>query len=225
MLRWQIAFQEYRGNMTIIYKEGKSHTNADGLSRWPLENVKSNPDYNIEVAAKNSIHLMEIDRRRNFIFSELEPGNGTPISGDTGSEGTETPILGISLSELYNELFNAVDNKFFLKDGLLYNREKNTISLTVIDRDHISLILQKCHDFPYIGEMSEARTKERVARTAWWPKWEQELSEYIKTCGRCQKANRKYGKKYKLLQHIEEPKHSWETINLDWVTGLVPGGK
>ncbi|MBW0583827.1 hypothetical protein O181_123542 [Austropuccinia psidii MF-1] len=30
MLRWKIAIQEYRGNMTIIYKEGKSHTNADG---------------------------------------------------------------------------------------------------------------------------------------------------------------------------------------------------
>ncbi|MBW0591224.1 hypothetical protein O181_130939 [Austropuccinia psidii MF-1] len=33
MLRWQIAIQEYRGNITIIYQEGKSHTNADGLSR------------------------------------------------------------------------------------------------------------------------------------------------------------------------------------------------
>ncbi|MBW0466687.1 hypothetical protein O181_006402 [Austropuccinia psidii MF-1] len=31
MLRWQIAIQDYRGNITIIYKEGKSHTNADGL--------------------------------------------------------------------------------------------------------------------------------------------------------------------------------------------------
>ncbi|MBW0499583.1 hypothetical protein O181_039298 [Austropuccinia psidii MF-1] len=29
-LRWQIAIQEYRGIMNIIYKEGKSHTNADG---------------------------------------------------------------------------------------------------------------------------------------------------------------------------------------------------
>ncbi|MBW0478636.1 hypothetical protein O181_018351 [Austropuccinia psidii MF-1] len=27
------------------------------------------------------------------------------------------------------------------------------------------------------------------------------------------------------LQHIEEPKHPWEIINMDWVTGLVPGGK
>ncbi|MBW0474267.1 hypothetical protein O181_013982 [Austropuccinia psidii MF-1] len=76
-----------------------------------------------------------------------------------------------------------------------------------------------------MGHMSEDRTKERVASTAWWPKWEQELSEYINTCERCQKANRKHGKKFGLLQHIEEPKHPWETINMDLVTGLVPGGK
>ncbi|MBW0560086.1 hypothetical protein O181_099801 [Austropuccinia psidii MF-1] len=76
-----------------------------------------------------------------------------------------------------------------------------------------------------MGYMSEYRTMERVASTAWWPKCEQELSEYINTFKRCQKANRKHGKKYGLLQHIEEPKHPWETINMDWVTVLVPGGK
>ncbi|MBW0496210.1 hypothetical protein O181_035925 [Austropuccinia psidii MF-1] len=73
--------------------------------------------------------------------------------------------------------------------------------------------------------MNEHRTKERVANTAWWPKWEQAFSEYIKTCERCQKENRKHGKNYGLLQHIEEPKHPWEAIKMDWVTGLVPGGK
>ncbi|MBW0518137.1 hypothetical protein O181_057852 [Austropuccinia psidii MF-1] len=40
MFLWQIVIQEYRERMTIIYKEDKSHTNDDGLSRWPLENVK-----------------------------------------------------------------------------------------------------------------------------------------------------------------------------------------
>ncbi|MBW0467725.1 hypothetical protein O181_007440 [Austropuccinia psidii MF-1] len=76
-----------------------------------------------------------------------------------------------------------------------------------------------------MGQMSEDRTKERVAGTAWWPKWEQELSTYINTCERFQKANRKHGKRYGLFQHIEESKHPWETINMHWVTGLVPGGK
>ncbi|MBW0479409.1 hypothetical protein O181_019124 [Austropuccinia psidii MF-1] len=132
---------------------------------------------------------MEIDRRKTFRFSEWAPESGTPNSGDTDSGGTETPILGISSSELHNELFNAVmktfvkqkqcgillqllqqkygspelesqleepwlwdykDNKSFLIDGLLYHREKQTSSLTIVDRDHISLILQECHDCPYI---------------------------------------------------------------------------
>ncbi|MBW0564555.1 hypothetical protein O181_104270 [Austropuccinia psidii MF-1] len=169
---------------------------------------------------------MEIDRKINFRFSEWEPEGSTPDSGNTDSEGTEPPILGISSSELHNEFFNAVmktyakhkqcgillqllkqtyrspelesqleepwfrdykDNNFFLIDGLLYYKEKHTFTLTIIDRDHISLNLQECHYCPYMGHMSKDRTKERVASTAWWPKWEQELSAYINTCERCQK--------------------------------------
>ncbi|MBW0585237.1 hypothetical protein O181_124952 [Austropuccinia psidii MF-1] len=226
MLRCQKAIQEYRGNMTIIYKEGKSHTNADGLSRWPMDNVKSNPAYDPEVAAKIPIHFMEVDRKKNFRFSEWSPDSGTLDNGNTNSGGTETPILGISSSELHNEFVSAVlksyakqkqcsillqllqqkygspeleaqleepwcraykENKFILIDGVLYHREKHTGALKVVDRDHISLILQERHDCPYMGHMKEDRTKERVARTAWWPKWELELSEYIYTCERCQK--------------------------------------
>ncbi|MBW0486868.1 hypothetical protein O181_026583 [Austropuccinia psidii MF-1] len=108
MLRWEIAIQEYRGNMTIIYKEGKSHTNAHGLSRWPLDNVKSNSSYDPEVEAKIPIHFIEIDRKKNFRFSEWAPESGTLESGNTDSEGTETPILGIRSSELHNEFFSEV---------------------------------------------------------------------------------------------------------------------
>ncbi|MBW0492689.1 hypothetical protein O181_032404 [Austropuccinia psidii MF-1] len=102
MLRWKIAIQEYRGKMTIIYKEGKSQTNAYGLSIWPLDNFKRNPAYDPEVATKIPIHLMEIYRRKNSRFSEWEPRSGTPDSGNTESEGTKTLILGISSSELHN---------------------------------------------------------------------------------------------------------------------------
>ncbi|MBW0483059.1 hypothetical protein O181_022774 [Austropuccinia psidii MF-1] len=70
MLRWHISIQEYRGNMTIIYKEGIAHTNSDVIIRWPLDIVRRNPAYDPEVAAKIRIHFMEIDRRKNFRFSE-----------------------------------------------------------------------------------------------------------------------------------------------------------
>ncbi|MBW0466477.1 hypothetical protein O181_006192 [Austropuccinia psidii MF-1] len=94
--------------MTILYKEGPSHTNADGLSRLPLDDAKSNPAYDPEVSAKTPIHFMEIDRKKNFTFSEWAPESGTLDSGNTNSEWRETPILGISSSELHNDFFSAV---------------------------------------------------------------------------------------------------------------------
>ncbi|MBW0556757.1 hypothetical protein O181_096472 [Austropuccinia psidii MF-1] len=43
MLIWQIAIQEYRGNMNIVHKSGNIHQNSDGLSRWALANTPENP--------------------------------------------------------------------------------------------------------------------------------------------------------------------------------------
>ncbi|MBW0483777.1 hypothetical protein O181_023492 [Austropuccinia psidii MF-1] len=207
---------------------------------------------------------MEKDKSKNFRFSEWAPDSGTPDSRHTDSEGTETPILGISSSKLHNKFFSAVMNTYAkhkqccimlqllkqkyrspelesqmeeawlrdyknkntsLIDDLLYHRERHTSALTMVDRDHISLILQGSHGCPYMGHMSEEGTKERVASTAWWPKWEQEWSDYINNCERCKKENRQHEKKYGLLKHIEEPNYPWETINMDWVTGLVPVNK
>ncbi|MBW0468808.1 hypothetical protein O181_008523 [Austropuccinia psidii MF-1] len=113
----------------------------------------------------------------------------------------KSPELESQLEEHW--LRDYKDKKYFLINVLLYHREEHTGVLAVIDRAHISVILQECYYHPYIGHMSE----------------------YINTFERFQKANRKHGKKYGLLQHIEEQKNRWETINMDWVTGLVPGRK
>ncbi|MBW0500094.1 hypothetical protein O181_039809 [Austropuccinia psidii MF-1] len=94
ILRLKKAIQEYRGNMNIIYKGGKSHKNAYGLSRSSLDNVKRNKDYYPEEADKLPIHFMEIDRKKKIRFSEWEPGSGTPDTNKSEKEETEAPILG-----------------------------------------------------------------------------------------------------------------------------------
>ncbi|MBW0504417.1 hypothetical protein O181_044132 [Austropuccinia psidii MF-1] len=45
MLIWQIAIQEYRGNMNIVRKAGNIHKSADGLSRWALASTPDNQAY------------------------------------------------------------------------------------------------------------------------------------------------------------------------------------
>ncbi|MBW0461982.1 hypothetical protein O181_001697 [Austropuccinia psidii MF-1] len=118
MLRWGIAIQNYRGNMTIIYKEEKSLTNFDGVRRWPLDNVKRKPYYDPEIAAKIPINFLEIDRKKNFKFSEWEPGSGTSDNNQSEPEKRETPILGKSFSELQNEFFNSVINTYVNKNSV-----------------------------------------------------------------------------------------------------------
>ncbi|MBW0462311.1 hypothetical protein O181_002026 [Austropuccinia psidii MF-1] len=112
MLRWQIAIQEYRGNMAIIKKEVKTHTNADGLRIWSLDNVKMKPAYDPEGASKIPIHFREIDRRKNFTFCEWAPEFGTSYSDNTETEGTENPILAISSSEMHNEFLSSVTKAY-----------------------------------------------------------------------------------------------------------------
>ncbi|MBW0557083.1 hypothetical protein O181_096798 [Austropuccinia psidii MF-1] len=45
MLRWPIAIQEYRENMTMVHKAGSINKNADGLSRCALANTPDTPAY------------------------------------------------------------------------------------------------------------------------------------------------------------------------------------
>ena len=70
-LRWQIAIQEYRGNMTIIHKEGAKHKNADGLSRWFLPNTPDNPAWvpeNVEQLPINGISITDLNEE---FFEEI----------------------------------------------------------------------------------------------------------------------------------------------------------
>ncbi|MBW0555442.1 hypothetical protein O181_095157 [Austropuccinia psidii MF-1] len=60
MLRWHIAIQEFRVNMTIVYKAGNTHNDADGLSRWALPNTPDNSAY-LPTGAKPQIPIKGIN--------------------------------------------------------------------------------------------------------------------------------------------------------------------
>ncbi|MBW0516537.1 hypothetical protein O181_056252 [Austropuccinia psidii MF-1] len=72
MLRWQIAIQEYRGNVTIFHKDGNIHKNADGLSILPLPNNIDNPAYVPEEASPQSpIEGISVTDLNTTFFEEV----------------------------------------------------------------------------------------------------------------------------------------------------------
>ncbi|MBW0489171.1 hypothetical protein O181_028886 [Austropuccinia psidii MF-1] len=88
---------------------------------------------------------MEIDRKKKFRFYEWAPGSCTPDSGNTDSEGTETPILGISSSELQTEFFNAVMKA--------YAKQKQCgISLQLLQQKYSSPELESQLEEPWLRD-------------------------------------------------------------------------
>ena len=72
MLRWQIAIQKYRGNMTIAHKDGNIYKSADELSRWPLPNNIDNPAYVPEEASPQiPIEVISVTDLNTTFFEEV----------------------------------------------------------------------------------------------------------------------------------------------------------
>ncbi|MBW0514398.1 hypothetical protein O181_054113 [Austropuccinia psidii MF-1] len=227
MLRWQIAIQEYRGNMTIVREAGNIHETSGGLSRWALANTFDNPAY-VPLEAEPQIPIEGI--------------NITDIGTEFSEEVRESykkykscHILTCLLAKHCKDtsLVNALDEVwknsysegiFHLFDGIIYHRTKHSCVMVLCSRFLISTILHECHDSIYSGHLSEDRKLEKVKNCAWWPSWRKEIIENFHTCDRCQKANRSTGKKFGPIIHIQQPKSPWKFVHMDWVTELPPSG-
>ncbi|MBW0567959.1 hypothetical protein O181_107674 [Austropuccinia psidii MF-1] len=116
MLRWQIALQEYRGNMTISHKDGNIHKNPDGLSRWPLPNDIHNPAYVPEEASPQiPIEGISFTDLNTTFFEEVR--NSYP-------QDKNCSILCQLLNKdcKYNSLINALDEvwkKLMMKEDFI----------------------------------------------------------------------------------------------------------
>ncbi|MBW0479961.1 hypothetical protein O181_019676 [Austropuccinia psidii MF-1] len=96
--------------------------------------------------------------------------------------------------------------------------------MKVVDRSLTNIVLKECHDSPFSGHLSEDITREKIKACIWWPIWQKDVSEYCKTCDRCQKGNKSTGKRLGHMISIQEPIRPWEIVHMDWITGLPQGG-
>ncbi|MBW0564255.1 hypothetical protein O181_103970 [Austropuccinia psidii MF-1] len=104
MLRWKIAIQEYRGNMTIVHKAGSFQKNDDVLSRWALANTPDNPAY-----------------------TPLEAEPQIP------TEGINITDIGTGIFEEVRESYKK-DNNFHILTSLLDKDFKDTSLVNALDQ-------------------------------------------------------------------------------------------
>ncbi|MBW0552067.1 hypothetical protein O181_091782 [Austropuccinia psidii MF-1] len=226
MLRWKIAIQEYRGNITIVHKAGNIHKNADGLSRWELACTPDNSAYvPLEEEPQIPIEVINITDIGTEFFEVREfyeqDKNFHILTSLLDKDCKDTSLVN-ALDEVWKNSYS--EGRFHFFDGIIYHRTKHSCAMTLCSRLLINTIIHECHDSIYFGRLSEDRTLEKLKNCAWWPSWRKEKIEYSHTCDRCQNTNRSTGKKFGLMIHIQEPKSPWEVVHMDWITALPPSG-
>ncbi|MBW0535191.1 hypothetical protein O181_074906 [Austropuccinia psidii MF-1] len=160
MLRWQIAIQEYRGNMTIVHKPGNIHKNADGLSRWSLANTPENPawvpqeEHHIECICVTDIGTEFFNQAKE----RYKMDKNYHILCQLLMKDCKDPSLSSKLDEIWKKEYD--EGRFHLLDGILYHRTKHTCVLALKDRTLINTILNECHYSVAARHLSEDRTLE-----------------------------------------------------------------
>ncbi|MBW0547474.1 hypothetical protein O181_087189 [Austropuccinia psidii MF-1] len=148
MLRWQIAIQEYRGNMTIVHKDGNIHKNADGLSKWSLPNNNDNPAYVPEEASPQiPIEGISVTYLNTTFFEEVrnsytQDENCSILCQLLTNECKDNPLIH-ALDEIWKQSYD--EERFHLLDCIIYHRTKLTCVMTVLDRSLINLVLKEGH--------------------------------------------------------------------------------
>ncbi|MBW0558161.1 hypothetical protein O181_097876 [Austropuccinia psidii MF-1] len=108
--------------------------------------------------------------------------------------------------------------------GIIYHRTKHKCVMKVVDRSLVTILLKECNDSPFLGQLSESLTREKVNTCIWWPMWQKDVAQYFKACDRFKKENKCIGKRLLNMIKIQEPRRPWEIVHMDGLSGLPPGG-
>ncbi|MBW0528002.1 hypothetical protein O181_067717 [Austropuccinia psidii MF-1] len=125
MLRWQIAIQEYRGDMTIVHKDENINKNADGLSRLPLPNNIDNPAYEPKEASPQiPIEGISVTNLKTTFFEEVRKGytqdRNCSILCQLLTKDCKEAFLTHALDELWKKSYD--EGRFHLLAGIIYHR-------------------------------------------------------------------------------------------------------
>ncbi|KAK3017800.1 hypothetical protein RJ639_004413 [Escallonia herrerae] len=81
-------------------------------------------------------------------------------------------------------------------------------------------LIRECHDTLWAGHAGGERTLALLQQGYYWPQMGDGVQEYVKTCLTYQQDKVERKKKAGLLQPLPVPKRPWESVSLDFITGL-----
>jgi hypothetical protein len=108
-----------------------------------------------------------------------------------------------------------------LADGLVLHTDRRGVRVVVPACDAVKAsIIAELHDAPSAGHLGHRKTYERVAALFEWPRMQQDVHNYCKTCPVCMAAKAGTQKPAGLLQPLSVPERKWQSVGMDFIVRL-----
>ena len=155
-----------------------------------------------------------LSRQPAFLNSIIEnDSDDTPLSNDLLQRISD----GYSVDSLFQD---ARKTRQFRFDGQYWRRQS---CIVVPDTDRLrDEIIRLHHDPPYAGHLGVDRTLSVISRHFWWPGIYTQVKSYVIHCDICQRIKVPTQKYAGLLQPLDIPSRSWESVSMDFITQLPP---
>jgi len=101
------------------------------------------------------------------------------------------------------------------KDNLLYLQ-----NLLWVPKGLVQEIMESEHDTKVAGHMGQGKTIELIRRNFWWPKMDEQIIDFVRSCPECQQIKASRHPPYGLSSLLELPYAPWRSIAMDFITEL-----
>ncbi|UYV64979.1 hypothetical protein LAZ67_3002638, partial [Cordylochernes scorpioides] len=184
LARWALRLQEF--DVTVVYKSGRKHQDADCLSRSPLEYSEDMEE-----------DIPSIVTLQNFSEEQMNDKAIRKIADKLQS----------SPNNFFVKIYNTLYRKNYDPMGKPW--------LLVVPRHLRQELLKNFHDSPTAGHLGFTKTYDRIRKKYYWPGMYRTVRRYVAHSSDCQRRKHQPQLPSGHLQPIPVPEVAFEKVGMD----------
>ncbi|KAG2892582.1 hypothetical protein PC117_g23991 [Phytophthora cactorum] len=215
MVRWLSFFAEY--DFRVEYKSGRLNVVANALSR--------RPDYAVKTADANRIGVESVSAPSSSSIDDVKAAYVSDADAKQLLSYASVPS-----DEARRKLaphLRARAHRYRVHEGLLlYSAVDDDVIRIVVPNDYDlrMRIMYEYHDAPTAGHPGREKTYVLLTRDFYWNHQYKWVRKYVRACEVCQHV-KPAAFSQAPLQSLPTPSECWQSISMDFVSGLPPDSK